>query len=83
MWIEKFFMVFISPGKHRIPSKIKTKQFYYMLPLFRVSGKHFPLLKWEKLTFFIHFVQFEGQHFPLGNIMKKGKVNLNFDLTLF
>ena len=52
-----------------------------------VSGKHFPgpdfpLWKWEKLTYFIYFVQFEGQHFPLSNFIKKGKVNLLFYLTL-
>ena len=53
-----------------------------------VSGKHFPgpdfpLWKWEMLTYFIYFAQFEGQHFPLGNFIKKGKVNLLFDLPLF
>ena len=52
-----------------------------------VSGKHFlapdfPLWKWEMLTNFLYFAQFEGQHFPLGNFIKKGKVNLLFDLTL-
>ena len=54
----------------------------------RVSGKHFPgpdfpLRKWKMLTYFIYFAQFEGQHFPLNNFIKKGKVNLLFDLTLF
>ena len=48
-----------------------------------VSGKHFPgpdfpLWKWEKLTHFTYLVKIDGQHFPLGNIIKKGKVNLNF-----
>ena len=52
-----------------------------------MSGKHFPgpdfpLWKWEKLTYFIYFVQFEGQHFPLSNFIKKGKVNLLSYLTL-
>ena len=52
-----------------------------------VSGKHFPgldfpLWKLEMLTYFIYFAQLESQHFPLMNFIKKGKVNLHFDLTL-
>ena len=48
-----------------------------------VSGKHFPgpdfpLWKWEKLTHFIFLVKLDSQHFPFGNIIKMGKVNLNF-----
>ena len=34
------------------------------------------------LTYFIYFLQFEGQHFPISNLMKKGKVDKFFYLTL-
>ena len=67
---------------------IRISQYWVISVLINsVSGKHFPgpdfpLLKREKLTYFIHFLKMVGQHFPLCNFIKKGKVKWYFNKTL-